>query len=187
MNLRFDLTTTNLDGLFRIDHKPIADSRGFLSRLYCEQNFKYLGLATPVAQINQTFTKKKGTVRGLHFQYPPHTEAKVVSCIRGEVFDVAIDLRKNSPTFLKWHAEYLTENKQSSLYIPAGFAHGFQTLVDKCQLLYFHSNFHNQESEGVLNALDPALNIKWPHKITEMSDRDRLSPALVNDFEGIQL
>ena len=144
-----------------------------------------MGFDQSVVQINQTLTKLKGSVRGMHFQYPPHAETKFVSCIRGEVFDVAIDIRKGSPTYLEYHAEILTEENSKTLMIPEGFAHGFQTLTQNCEMLYFHTNEYAPKAEGVLNATDLALNIKWPLEIKEMSDRDRNHPMVTEGFEGV--
>ena len=124
--MRFELVNTPIEGLKVIQRKPISDERGFLSRLYCEDDFKLMGIDKRITQINQTLTKKKGAIRGMHFQLPPFSETKIVSCISGEIFDVAVDLRKGSPTFLKWHMEILSEKNQKSFLIPEGFAHGFQ-------------------------------------------------------------
>ena len=114
----------------------------------------------------------------MHFQNPPFSETKVVSCIKGKVFDVAVDIRKDSPTYLHWHAVVLSADDGSSFYIPDGFAHGFQTLTDNCQLLYVHSEFYRPDSEGVINAFDSKLDIAWPLDVTKISDRDRNSPLL---------
>ena len=123
----------------------------------------------------------------MHFQYPPHAETKFVSCIRGEVFDLAIDLRKGSSTYLHYHAEILTEENHKTLVIPEGFAHGFQTLTPNCEMLYLHTREYAPEAEGALNAADPALNIQWPLDIQEMSERDQIHPMVAEGFEGIQL
>jgi len=184
---RFEFLPTTISGLMIIQRKPIEDSRGFFSRLYCAEEYKAAGLQKPIAQINHTLTRKKGAVRGLHFQQPPHTEAKVVSCLKGEIFDVAVDLRKNSATFLKWHAEVLSAHNSQSLLIPEGFAHGFQTLTEDCELLYLHSASFNEESEDAFNATDPRLAISWPLPIKSISERDRNHPFIKNDFAGITL
>ena len=138
-------------------------------------------------QINRTKTAKAGTVRGMHFQYPPHAEMKLVSCLRGEVFDVAVDLRKNSPTFLHWHAETLSDHNHKTFVIPEGFAHGFQTLSDDCELIYFHTALYHQEAEGGLDALDKRISIEWPPPILERSMRDQKHLALAEDFSGVEL
>ena len=123
----------------------------------------------------------------MHFQLPPHAETKLVSCLRGEIFDVAVDLRKNSPTFLQCHGEVLSESNHRSLLIPEGFAHGFQALSDDCELIYLHTAAYEASAEGALNAIDQRLAIAWPMVITEISDRDRRHPMLAADFEGIEL
>lgn len=182
---RFDCVDTPLLGLKIVQRKPIEDTRGFLSRFFCAEEFKEFGFNKPISQINHTLTHQKGTVRGLHYQQPPHTEIKLVSCIKGEVFDVAVDLRKNSPTFLQWHGEVLSEHNQRSLLIPEGFAHGFQTLTEDCELIYLHSAPYIKEAEAALNVTDPKLAITWPLSITEISERDRLHLMIKLDFEGI--
>jgi dTDP-4-dehydrorhamnose 3,5-epimerase len=184
---RFDILPTPLSGLTIIQRKPIEDDRGFFCRLYCAGEFREAGLQRPVAQINQTLTRKKGAVRGLHFQYPPYAEAKVVICLKGEIFDVAVDLRKLSPTFLCWHAEILSAVNQKSLLIPEGFAHGFQTLTEDCELMYLHSESFHPQAEGALNVADPRLGIAWPEVVTDISDRDRSHPFISSCFEGILL
>ena len=184
---RFDVTTTRIDGLVVIRRKPIGDDRGFLARLFCDEDFAALGIPMRTRQINHTKTVRKGTVRGMHFQHPPHAEIKLVTCVRGIVFDVAVDLRKGSPTFLQWHAETLSADSPTSLYIPRGFAHGFQTMADDCELLYAHSDPHAPASEGAFHALDPAFSIRWPLPVAEMSERDRAHVHLARDFEGIEV
>jgi dTDP-4-dehydrorhamnose 3,5-epimerase len=138
-----------------------------------------------VLQVNHTRTLQPGVVRGLHFQHPPHCEAKFVSCLRGEVFDVAVDIRKGSATFLHWHAETLSDSNFKTLFIPEGFAHGFQTLSADCELMYLHSAHYHPEAEGALNARDPRLNIRWPVNIADMSPRDASHPMLTDSFEGV--
>lgn len=185
--MRFDLINTTIEGLKVIQRKPICDDRGFLSRIYCQDDFKLMGVDKRIGQINQTLTKKKGAARGLHFQLPPYAETKIVSCIRGEIFDVAIDLRKGSPTFLKWHAEILSEVNKKSFLIPEGFAHGFQTLTDDCELLYLHTAPYSKEHERGLNLVDDKLGVAWPLTITDLSDRDRSHEMIKDNFEGMDL
>jgi dTDP-4-dehydrorhamnose 3,5-epimerase len=187
MSRRFSFLETPLAGLYAVERSVIEDKRGFFSRFFCADEFKEIGLSKPIAQMNHTLTKQKGAVRGMHLQRPPHTETKVVTCIQGEVFDVAVDVRKDSPTFLRWHSEVLSSENQKSLYIPDGFAHGFQAMTDDCQLLYMHSEFYSPESEAALNVLDPRLGIEWPLEITEMSDRDRKHPMLDANYEGVDV
>lgn len=184
---RFDRVLTPLSGLLVVQRKVIEDERGFLSRFYCVDEFSVLGIDKPVAQINHTLTRKKGAVRGMHFQHPPHAETKLVSCLKGEVWDVALDLRRDSPTFLQWHGEVLSAANRRSLLIPEGFAHGFQALSEDCELIYLHTETYHPEAEDALNASDPALGITWPLDITEMSDRDRKHKLIEQSFQGITL
>ena len=185
--MRFDVIDTSIDGLKVVQRKPIADDRGFLSRLYCDDGFKLIGVNKTVCQINHTLTNKMGAIRGMHYQLPPFAEVKLVSCIRGEIFDVAVDLRKNSPTYLKWHAEILSAENQRSLLIPLGFAHGFQTLTANCELIYLHTAPYSKEHERGLNYADKMININWPLEIVEISERDQNHPLIQSDFEGIVL
>lgn len=182
---RFDFISTALDGLTVVYRKPIHDERGFFARFWCAEEFSSVGWSKQIAQINHTLTRRRGVVRGMHFQHPPHAEMKLVTCLRGEIFDVAIDLRRDSPTFLKWHSEVLSAANLTSLLIPEGFAHGFQTLTDDCELLYLHSAPHTQRAEGALNPTDPYLAIAWPLAIADLSDRDSAHAMLGADYEGV--
>lgn len=182
---RFHFHATPLEGLFLVERKPLADERGFFARFWCTDEFQSAGWVKPVVQINHTLTRRQGAVRGMHYQLPPHAEAKLVTCLRGEVFDVAIDLRPPSPTFLHWHAERLTAANQRSLLIPEGFAHGFQALADDSELLYLHTSAYRPEAEAGINPLDPRLAVAWPLEVAEMSPRDRAHPPLPRDFGGI--
>jgi dTDP-4-dehydrorhamnose 3,5-epimerase len=184
---RFDFLETKLSGLKLVQRKPIEDARGFFARFYCAEEFREAGLSKSIAQINHTFTRVKGAVRGLHFQNPPNAETKLVSCISGAVLDVAVDLRADSPTFLSWHGEILSAENRRSLLIPEGFAHGFQTLTEDCELIYLHTVPFHPESEGALNVADPALAIEWPLAISELSERDLEHPFIPPQFSGIRL
>jgi dTDP-4-dehydrorhamnose 3,5-epimerase len=175
-----------LAGLKYLERNPVGDARGSLQRLYCADFLRSIGVAKPLAQINLTQTQRRGTVRGMHFQHPPHMEIKIVSCLRGKVFDVALDLRQGSPTFLAWHGEVLTPELRNALLIPEGFAHGFQTLSDDCELLYFHTANYCPEAEGGVRADDPGAGIAWPLEVADISDRDAGFPLLTVDFRGIQ-
>ncbi|MDM0033296.1 dTDP-4-dehydrorhamnose 3,5-epimerase family protein [Variovorax sp. J22P271] len=182
---RFEVSATGLAGLKLVQRQLRVDSRGFFSRFFCAEELRLAGFAQPVAQINHTLTRQRGTVRGMHFQHPPHGEDKLVSCLRGEIFDVAVDLRRDSPTFLQWHAEVLSSENGRSLLIPKGFAHGFQTLDDDTELLYLHSTPYVQSSEGGLNPADPALAIDWPLPLGELSARDAGHALLTPEFRGV--
>ena len=184
---RLHVTDFSLAGLKRIGRHKIGDTRGFLSRLFCADELALAGWVKPIAQINLTHTKKKSTVRGMHFQHSPHAEMKLVSCLRGEVWDVAVDLRYGSPTFLHWQAQQLSADNGFALLIPEGFAHGFQTLTDDVELLYCHSAAHFLQTEDSLNPNDPMLKINWPMTITEMSLRDSQSGLIGKDFEGVRI
>lgn len=184
---RFNFMQTSLPGLVLVQRKPIADERGFFSRFFCAEEFSRFGFVKPIAQINHSLTCLKGAVRGLHFQHPPYTEDKIVSCINGAVFDVAVDLRKGSPTFLQWHGETLSADNQRSFLIPQGFAHGFQTLTEDCELIYLHTMPFASDCEGALNANDPRLAISWPMPIAEVSKRDQAHPMIAAEFKGLIL
>ena len=184
---RFTVTDLPLAGLKRIERQRLGDSRGFLTRLFWAEELAAAGWHKPIAQINHTFTGKRGTVRGMHYQRPPHAEMKLVTCIQGEVWDVAVDLRAGSPTFLQWHAGPLSADNHRALLIPEGFAHGFQALSDDVTLLYCHSAAHSPEAEAALNAQDPRLAITWPQAITEISLRDAKHPLIDTQYEGVRL
>ena len=185
MTKRFEVKASKLAGLQVITRQPIVDARGWFERAYCADTFAELGISKAISQINRSFTAQKGSVRGMHFQTAPFVEAKFVSCLRGEVFDVAVDLRAGSPTFLQWHGEILSASNQRSLLIPEGFAHGFQTLSADCEMLYLHTQKFDPASSGGINPLDPRLAIVWPLPITEMSEGDRHRPMMLPTFEGL--
>jgi len=185
MSSSLDILETPLPGLKLIQRNPRGDHRGYLERMFCTEELQALLHGKGIAQINHTLTAKRGTVRGLHFQYPPHAEIKIVSCLRGEVFDVAVDLRQGSPAFLQWHAEILSAGNHMSLLLPEGFAHGFQTLTEDCELLYFHTARYHPAAEGGLHAQDPTLDIRWPELVRELSARDAAQPLVTQAFVGV--
>lgn len=184
---RFEIASTPLQGLHFLTRKPVSDARGFLARLFCAEELAAAGWRGPIAQINHTLTRRRGAVRGMHFQRPPHAEMKLVSCIRGEVFDVAVDIRRDSPTRLKWHGARLSAENGRALLIPEGFAHGFQVLSEDAELIYCHSAPYVAAAEGGLNPTDPALAIAWPLAITEMSARDENHAMVTDTFEGVPI
>ena len=184
---RFSVTDLPQHDLKVVERQQLGDSRGFLSRLFCAEELAAAGWHQPIAQINQTVTQKQGTVRGVHYQRPPHAEMKLVSCLQGAIWDVAVDLRAGSPTFLQWHAVELSAANLRALLIPEGFAHGFQTLVDDCELIYMHTKAHAPGAEAGLNPQDAMLSIKWPLAITELSARDAQHPMLDHLFKGVTL
>jgi dTDP-4-dehydrorhamnose 3,5-epimerase len=184
---RFTVTDLPLAGLKLVERKHLRDTRGYMVRLFCAEELAIANWLKPIAQINHTYTGKRGTVRGMHFQHPPHTEMKLVSCIHGEVYDVAVDLRADSSTFLRWHAEHLSADNGRALLIPEGFAHGFQTLTDEAELLYCHSTSYSTAAEDGLNPLDVRLDIAWPVAVTELSPKDANRPPIAIKYQGVRL
>jgi dTDP-4-dehydrorhamnose 3,5-epimerase len=182
---RLKVTNLPIDGLKLIERETFDDSRGHLTRLFCATELRAAGWAKPIAQINHTYTLNKGTVRGMHYQRPPYSEMKLVSCIRGELFDVAVDLRVDSNTYLQYHSELLSAENGKALLIPEGFAHGIQALTDDVELIYCHSMFYNADAEAGLSPRDKRLSIEWPLPITEISDRDQNHPLIDQCFEGL--
>jgi dTDP-4-dehydrorhamnose 3,5-epimerase len=178
---------TALEGVVVIERHAMADDRGFFERLFCEQELAAVLGGRRVVQINRTLTRRIGAVRGLHFQQPPHAEMKIVSCLRGQVFDVAVDLRSGSTSFLQWHAEQLSAENRRTLLIPEGFAHGFQTMSDDCEMLYFHTAAYTPRAEAGLNAADPRLAIRWPLPFGDRSARDVAHAFLDSAFGGLAL
>ncbi|HKI80150.1 MAG TPA: dTDP-4-dehydrorhamnose 3,5-epimerase [Pseudodesulfovibrio sp.] len=162
-----------LNGLYLLETEPFKDHRGQFARLFCARELAEIGLDKPIAQINHSLTRTKGTIRGMHFQLPPHAEIKIVRCLRGACFDVAVDLREDSPTYLRWHGERLTDKNNRALLIPEGFAHGFQTLEPDTELLYFHTEFYTPDSESGVRYDDPAIGIAWPLPVCDISDKDK--------------
>lgn len=186
MSARFQVRPTPLEGLVVLERSVHRDDRGRLERLYCSEELRpWLGGAT-VTQSNLTHTGRRGTVRGMHLQTPPHAEDKLVTCLQGRVWDVAVDVREGSPTFLQWYAEILDGSKNRTMLIPKGFAHGFQTLTDDCIMLYFHTSSHAPKSELGLDALDARLAIAWPEAVLHRSPRDCTHPSIGPSFTGIR-
>lgn len=182
---RFGVEDTPLADLKLVTRTARGDERGFLSRFWCADELAEAGFDRPIIQINHTLTRATGSIRGMHFQRPPHAEDKFVSVLRGEVLDVAVDLRPG-PTFLRWHAERLSADNRRSFFIPRGFAHGFQTLAPDCELLYLHTHRYEPEAESGMNPFDPRLAIDWPFPVADVSPRDRGHPMLTDDFSGIR-
>lgn len=187
MNTSFCITDICLEGLKLIQRKRVADNRGYLERLFCSEEMSALISGKRIVQINHSLTIKRGAVRGLHFQYPPHAETKIVTCLRGEVFDVAVDVRHGSPTFMHWHSEILSAENGRSLLIPEGCAHGFQALTPDCELIYLHTAAYHPEAEGALNVEDPKLGISWPLQVEDISERDRSHPFVSTEYRGVVL
>lgn len=187
MSGRFSFIQTDLSGVWVLERKALEDTRGAFSRLFCADELRKIKVEKPIVQVNHSVTKTKGTVRGLHFQYPPHAEMKIVSCLKGEIFDVAVDLRRGSKTFLCWHGERLSAKNRRSLVIPEGVAHGYQTLTDDCELIYFHTGFYVPEAEGGLNVQDKRIGIDWPLPIAGLSERDQGHAFVQDGYGGVLL
>ena len=183
----FQVEETSLQGLKVIQRHPRKDLRGQFTRAYCSEELSAGGWTTPVKQINHSITHAVGSIRGLHYQKPPKAERKMVLCLRGRVWDVAVDLRSSSETFLSWHAEELSAENNKAMLIPEGFAHGFQVLEKESELLYLHSEQYAPQMEDGLSPLDPRLSIPWPLPIAEMSARDRGFPILTDKYKGVSL
>jgi dTDP-4-dehydrorhamnose 3,5-epimerase len=166
-------TTTRLPGVFIIDPELRPDERGFFTRTWCQREFAERGLNPRLVQCNLSGSKQRGTLRGLHYQAAPHAEAKVVSCPRGAIYDVVVDLRSDSPAFQSWVAVKLTAQNRRLLYIPEGCAHGFETLEDDAEVFYQMSEFYVPDAARGVRWNDPAFSIQWPLPVTVISERDR--------------
>ena len=178
---------TGLSGSYVITIFPVQDERGWFARTFCKNEFKQIGHHDEWVQMNHSFTIEAGTIRGMHFQKSPYTEIKLIRCIAGNVFDVIIDLRKGSQTFLKWFATELSAENKKMIYIPAGFAHGFQTLTDNCQLIYQHTAFYTPRFEEGIVYNDQLIHVDWPRPLSTISKRDSTHPLLNSSFEGINI
>jgi dTDP-4-dehydrorhamnose 3,5-epimerase len=176
-----------LAGLKLIEREVKEDERGSFSRLFSIDELKSIGWSASIAQVNHTLTRLRGTIRGLHYQLFPFSDAKIVSCIRGEVWDVAVDLRPGSPTFLQSHGQLLSPKNRYAMLIPIGFAHGFQTLVENSELIYFHSREYVPTADRGLRYNDPVLKISWPCAVTLVSKRDQTHPLLTSSYPGVNL
>ena len=178
---------TKLPGAYIIEPEPSRDERGFFARTFCRREFAAIGHHQEFVQFNHSYTRQEGTVRGLHYQAPPHAEIKLIRCIRGKIFDVIVDIRRGSRTFLEHISVELSERNQKMIYVPKGFAHGFQTLEADVELLYHHTAYYAPESEGGLRYDDPRLGIQWPLPVMGLSDKDQAHPHIERHFSGLQL
>jgi dTDP-4-dehydrorhamnose 3,5-epimerase len=169
-------TPTKLPGAYVIEIDRSEDARGFFARLWCKEEFKQQGIRMEPVQVSVSHNPAPGTLRGLHFQWPPSTEAKLVRCQRGRIYDVIVDLRPDSPTFTQHVTVNLDDREHNSLYIPPGFAHGFQTLEANTDILYMMSDFYRPDLQDGVRHDDPAFGISWPLPLTSISDRDRDYP-----------
>ena len=162
-----------LSGVFELTPAKKIDNRGYFSRLFCQEELISINRAKNILQMNLSFSKYAGTVRGMHFQLPPYQEDKIVRCIKGSIFDVVVDIRSNSKTHGQWTSLELSASKANSIYIPKGFAHGFQTLENECEVLYCHTEIHVPEAESGFNSQCEKIGIKWPKTPKNLSCRDK--------------
>lgn len=175
---------TTLEGSYLIGLSPHGDPRGWFMRTYCKNTFREIGHDKDWVQLNHSYTESAGTLRGMHFQLRPYSEIKLVRCIAGSVFDVIVDLRKNSDTYMQWFGAEISAVNKKMMYIPEGFAHGFQTLMDDTELIYHHSEYYTKDSEGGIRFDDPSINIKWPLNIINVSERDKSFPLIDSNFKA---
>lgn len=182
---RFQVVDEVLGGAKVLKIKSMQDARGSFQRLFCMQEFREFGLQGEIVNINHSVTKKRGSIRGMHFQYAPFTETKIIKCIRGAIWDVIVDVRKDSPTYLHSYGVMLHEHNDIMFYIPEGFAHGFQALEENTEIIYFVTSCYAQEHERSLNPFDPQLEIAWPLECTDISEKDKDAPLLDTDFVGL--
>ncbi|MFX1311067.1 MAG: dTDP-4-dehydrorhamnose 3,5-epimerase [Promethearchaeota archaeon] len=187
MGQKFEFLETKIKDVYVIVPKPFKDHRGMFSRAFCKNEFKEIGHNKEIVNINHSATKIKGSIRGMHFQYPPKAEIKIIKCIKGSIFDIAIDLRKDSPTFLNYHSEILSADNMKMLYVPEGFAHGFQSLEDDIEMIYYTTEFYNPEYEGGVKYNDPKIKVEWLLEITDLSEKDKNLSLLSDDFKGIEV
>jgi dTDP-4-dehydrorhamnose 3,5-epimerase len=173
-------TETHLDGAFVIDLERREDERGFFARTFCQREFEEHGLEPVIAQANVAFNRRRGTLRGMHFQYPPAAETKLVRCTRGAILDIIVDLRPESPTYLGHVAVELSADDHRALYVPRRFAHGYQVLEDGTETSYQVGEFYTPSTEGGLRHDDPALSLEWPLDVSEISEKDRAWPLLAD-------
>ncbi len=181
------LTQTPIEGLLTSESIPFSDHRGAFARLFCQEELAEVLADRNIVQVNYSRTTSVGAVRGLHFQWTPNAEMKMVRCIKGRVWDVAVDLRRGSPTFLKYYAEDLSAESMNMMIIPEGFAHGFQVLEEESELLYLHTAFYYKPSELGIIYNDPAIGIDWPLGVTDLSEKDQSHPLIEKKFTGIVL
>lgn len=178
---------TLINGVFIAEATTFHDSRGFFYRAFCDRDLASILQQRTIRQVNVSRTEIVGAIRGMHFQHSPNAEMKLVRCLRGRVWDVALDLRENSPTFLKWHGIELSPENAYMMVIPEGCAHGFQVMESSSELLYLHTAFYEPKSEGGIRYNDPTINIIWPMNATDISQRDAFHPLLPQDFQGIAI
>jgi len=180
-----EFISSNFEGLFTIRLKKLEDDRGLFARTFCKNEFKQIGFNKEFVQFNHSFNKHKGTIRGMHFQNSPYCETKLIRCIQGAVYDVAVDLRIGSPTFLQYFGIELSAINMVSVLIPEGFAHGFQVLDDNSALIYHHTQYYTPGADAGIRFDDPALNIHWKLPAVMISEKDKLYRLIDKNFKGI--
>jgi dTDP-4-dehydrorhamnose 3,5-epimerase len=176
---------TKLKGAYVISLNQLTDARGGFARTFCKKEFQQIGHKKEFVQMNHSWNKNKGTIRGMHFQIPPFQEIKLIRCIRGSILDVIVDLRKYSPTFLQHITVELSADNKKMIYVPEDFAHGFQALEDDSELIYHHTEYYTPDADRGLRFDDPALNIKWPLPPVMVSEKDKSYKLIDNTFKGI--
>ena len=180
-------TETKLKGAYIIELEKFVDERGFFAREFCKNEYEKLGLANNIVQINVSYNKHKGTLRGMHYQLTPKAEDKIIRCIKGSIYDVIVDIRANSETFGEWVGIELSSENRKMIFVPKGFAHGFQTIEENSEVHYFHTEFYSPECEKGIRCNDPKIGIKWPLSITEISKRDESYPLISEKFKSVNL
>lgn len=181
------INESTISGIVTLENSRVEDNRGSFARMFCDDELEKLLANRRITQINHSHTKLKGTIRGMHFQHSPAAEMKIIFCLKGGVYDVAVDLRQQSTTLFKWHAETLTASNNKAIVIPEGCAHGFQTLQDDTELLYLHTNYYRKDCEGGVKYDDPVLAIDWPEKVICVSERDASLEIIDSNFQGITI
>lgn len=171
-------TETELKDAYLVNLDPKEDKRGSFTRIFCQKELSEIGFDKQILQTNHSITKEKGTLRGMHYQIPPASEIKIIRVVKGTIYDVIVDLRPDSETYLKWVSNTLSVDKPQLLYVPEGFAHGFQTLDEDVEMIYQHSSFHSPEHERGFRYDDPKVEISWPIPVSVMSKKDREHPEL---------
>ena len=182
-----EFTATHIEGVYIIGLKKLEDERGLFARTFCKNEFKQIGFDKEFVQFNHSFNKYKGTIRGMHFQQPAYSETKLIRCIQGAVYDVAVDLRTGSATFLQYFGIELSAQNMKSILIPEGFAHGFQTLEDDTALIYHHTQYYTPGADAGVRFDDPALHIDWKLPATMVSEKDKSYKMIDQKFKGITI
>jgi len=182
-----DFEELEIPGAFKIKLKGFSDDRGFFARTFCKKEFQSIIGDVNLVQINHSMTSTKGTIRGMHFQKPPHMEDKLIRVVKGEIYDVLVDLRAGSPTFLKWAPILLSEENMDMVYIPKGCAHGFQSLTDDVIMIYHHTEYYMPNFDSGVLYNDSKINIEWPEPPTVISDKDKSYPKIDSSFKGLEI